>query len=238
MKLRFLILTLLVGGAFLPRPAAAAEQYEAVVTITNTPVTGSTLTINTDVRTWTTSTPSSVQISITNSASANATNLFRALAANMPTGQVWLAYSATNAVKLFASPSAALAVSASNNWATVVITTNTVATAYTVRVPFTSEPSAAQRTNAANWLIDALNTYATTRFLLPAFTATLFSNTTAVITTGTVNQLTATIGTITTANITTGTVSVIRTGTVPFTVSVDTVTNAAGAAINVLKLTP
>jgi hypothetical protein len=59
----------------------------------------------------------------------------------------------------------------------------------------------------------------------------------------TLSGVTANAGTITTvnsttANITTGKVSVLVTGTVPFAVSVDTVTNAAGAAIKVLKLTP
>jgi len=54
----------------------------------------------------------------------------------------------------------------------------------------------------------------------------------------TVTNLTANTGTIGTSVILTQVVSFIKTGNVPFAVSIDTTTNSAGAAIKVLKLTP
>jgi hypothetical protein len=56
--------------------------------------------------------------------------------------------------------------------------------------------------------------------------------------TGAITRLTTSIGTLTTSRVTTQYMSIIVTGNVPFAVSVDTVTNSAGAEIKTLKLTP
>lgn len=158
--------TLLALSLVLCFAALGAEQYEAIVTVTNLPSNGATISVNGDIRTWTTnSIPTSTQIAIsTNGVNVctNSANLFRAFASNMPTGNVYLATVTTNAFKLFAQAGTGLEVLDSGGWGSVATTTNTVTTAYTVRMPITSEPSAAQRTNVANWVVSAINAFSTT----------------------------------------------------------------------------
>ena len=146
--------------------ALAVDQYESVITVTNLPSNGATISVNGDVRTWTTNAiPNSTQIAIsTNGVNicTNSANLFRAFASNMPTGNVYLATVTTNAFKLFAQAGTGMTVTESAGWGTATTTTNAVVTAYSVRVPITSEPSASQRTNVANWLVSAINSFAVT----------------------------------------------------------------------------
>lgn len=233
---------LLASGFWLLTSSRAADQFESVITITNTPALGETITINTDARTWTTNaSPTTAQIAIsTNGVSANATNLFRALAANMPTGTIYIAYSSTNAVKLFAQAGQALAASISNAYATVTDSTNTVSTAYSLRLPLTAEPSAAHRTNMADYIVSGLNTFgssALTAARLPSSYSAL-SITSGTITTGIVSMATITNLTAVTANITTGTVGVLIISGTNYTVGIVNAIDELGNTNQVIRLTP
>lgn len=142
-----------------------ADRITALITVTNNPSDGDTFTVNGVVRTWktTVATPAT-QISITNTANANATNLFNQITANPYAGPLAPIFTATNAVSLLANNGNALVVTASGTWANITTTTQTVTSLLAVRWPISGEPTASVRTNEASSLIQDLSTYSTNSF--------------------------------------------------------------------------
>lgn len=143
----------------------AAEQYEALVTITNVPVDGNTLTVIGQTRTWTTNAPTSVQIAVTNPIPYATTNLWFSIGANDFTNSAYAALVSTNQIRFFSQAGVAMTASITGGWASVVITTNTINTSYTPQLPLTAIFYAPHRTNMANYIVAGLNSFATTKAL-------------------------------------------------------------------------
>lgn len=145
--------------------ASAIDRISSVVTITNTPSDGDTLTVNGDVRTWKTSPTSlATQISITNVVGYSATNMFNQAAAYLYSGPLTLSYSSTNGIKLVGRSGNPLVVSASGTWATITMSTQLVSGMLTVSTPISAEPTASVRTNIASDLVQAMSDYSTNTF--------------------------------------------------------------------------
>lgn len=162
-----LVLLSLVAS-FYPERARAATTITATVTITNAAVltnasfgTGATITVNGDARTWTnTVTSPGTQIPLT---SVNGTNIAQQVqlltihAAAHPWTTLTPSSDGITFVKLRAAVGQTIAISiVPTNYASLTLSTQTVGSAYVVRMPITVE-SPTVRTNIANDLLAALD---------------------------------------------------------------------------------
>jgi hypothetical protein len=154
--LRILPLALVALGMSVSS-AIAADRITALVTITNAPTTnGMTFLVNSDTRTWTNSVfNTATQILTNDSVNGIATNLFNHLAATPPLN-VSVSMTDTNVVRLAGRTGSALSVTGVTNYFSVTYSTQTVASAYDVIVPYTSFPSS-QRQTITEGLVDWLN---------------------------------------------------------------------------------
>ncbi len=169
MKIRF---SIVLAFLCLCLSARASSLIKATITITNLPAIGNTLTVNSDARTWQTNvTTAASQILIGADTGISATNLFLQIAANRYAGNVTVAQTATNAITLTGIPGGAMVVSQSGTWATITLTTQTVAVAYAVQVPASSIPTASQATNIISLLVLDIGNYSTNAW--PATAAAL-----------------------------------------------------------------
>jgi hypothetical protein len=141
-----------------------ADRVFLDVTITNQPATGDALTFSQPAsRTilWTnTAGPTGV---VTNDVAGSATNLYLYFGAN-PIGAPRLVVQmvATNAIRLYGEAGQLIA-AATNNWAQLAYSTQSVQRSYPVRVPVDVEFST-NRAVIANGLVQGINDYATTAF--------------------------------------------------------------------------
>ena len=166
---RFFALLILVSvfGA----TALAADRITLTIVLTNAPTDADTITVNATARTWKTNS-SAVQITLTNSIGANATNLYNHVAANPFTGPLVLLRSGTNGVQLVGQVGQAVVASISAAYASLTYATQAVQTASVVRVPITIEPVASSRTNIASLLVsNVFNLGLSTNLVLPGSTA-------------------------------------------------------------------
>ncbi len=165
----FLALCLFVSVAKTP----AASFITSVITITNNPNDGDTLTVNAVTRTWKTSvaTPAT-QILIGANTNVSATNLYQQIAAN-PFSALILSYNSANSIKLQGSTLSNSATSTGTPWFTIVNTTGAETNATVVRVPLAALYPA-ERVTAEDGLIGLLNDNAGTIVIAPY--ATNFSN--------------------------------------------------------------
>lgn len=134
--------------------ARGADIITATVTVTNVAGTtnGQTITVNSNVRTWTNNVVVPGSQILTNAAIGGAaTNLFNQISGTPFTG-LSLQHSGTNGILLQTAPGGALSVSLSVGWGTVVLSTNSTATTVGVRVPYTAE-GAAQQTNITSGIV-------------------------------------------------------------------------------------
>lgn len=138
---------------------AKADYITDILTITNTPTNGYSVTINSAIWTWTnTITTNANQIANTNTIVAARSNLFNAIALNI--GRipgVSLYTNDTNGIKMLGS---GLSVSISTNWATNVFSTNASTNASYLALPVEVIPIA-QRTNLASLTVTAIGNYST-----------------------------------------------------------------------------
>ena len=147
--------------------ASAASIITARLSFTNAAVltnaawsSNATVTVNTDVRTWTNSISSpATQIPLT---SSNGTNIaqqvqrFLIHASSYPFAGIRPSSDNTSYVELRGTNGQSMSVSISpSTYAAITYSTNTVGTGYVVRLPITVE-TPANRTNIANMLVDAL----------------------------------------------------------------------------------
>lgn len=154
-----------------------ADRVTVAVTVTGAPTHGVTFVLNGDSRSWVTNSPSATQFLISsNGASANATNFYNAIAARLFAGQITVQQTATNVVKLYGSGSQAMVASLPGTWGTLTVTTNASTDLAAVRVPVSSEPTAATRTNIGTQLAEAINSFSTNRLLLSVLPAGLDTN--------------------------------------------------------------
>lgn len=150
MRKLLLLLTLICGSA------RATDIITATVTITNVSnTTNGIITVNGTTRTWVTNvTSASTQIAVAGTTNAAGSNLFTAYISFSQSIPAILRSS--NVVTFTALPGAALTVTTATNWASVVLSTNTIVPMMVLRVPF-SALGLYERTNAENGLVDLLN---------------------------------------------------------------------------------
>lgn len=176
----------------------ALDIITATIAVTNTAGTtnGQTLTVNSDMRTWTNSVqvPGS-QILTNNTIGGAATNMFNEIAV-YPFSVPELAHSGTNGIILRSRPGGPLSASLSAGWGTVVLTTNSLSDFTIVEVPLGVYP-AAQQTNVASGIAAMLGANQVTNAIpetAPAMTNFL-SNTNSQIVAG-AKQLTNFLNTL------------------------------------------
>ena len=171
---------LLIALLFSTFAAHATDVVTAIITVTNTPSNGNTLTVNGNVRTWKTSVSAvGTDILIASGIGPTATNLYNHVASYGFSGPLQLTRSSTNAITLKGIPAQSMTVSSSGTWATITYSTNTITDTYAVRVPITSEPTATQRTNIASLLLVSLRDYPTNSLTLTTATTNFLDTTTA-----------------------------------------------------------
>lgn len=156
---------LLIGliACFLTPAAMAVDRVTASIAVTNAAGTtnGQTFTVNGNVRTWTNNVVVSQSQVLTNSTAAGAkTNLYNEIGLNAFSQVVILDAGSTN-FQLQAASGVALTVTPSAGWATVSYSTQVVASAVAVRIPYTAE-APAQQTNIASGLFLAIASLANT----------------------------------------------------------------------------
>jgi len=148
------------------QPAPAATVVTATITFTNAANlvtaagTNATITVNSDVRTWTnTITSVATQIPLTTISGTNIAQQvqnFLVHIASYPLTSITPTSDGATYVSLRGANDLAMDVSLSQtNWGAVTYVTNTIGTAYTLRLPITVE-SVANRTILADYLVDAL----------------------------------------------------------------------------------
>ena len=118
--------------------AAVSSRISAALTLTNFPVTGNTVTINGSARTWTNS--FSIDTISTNvTIAGSATNLYRHLTTNGPTGPILVTQTGATNITLLGSVGQAMSISSAGSWLTVSYSTQVVTLATAVRVPMDVE---------------------------------------------------------------------------------------------------
>lgn len=142
-----------------PLQAASPTAYvTATVSVTNAAGTtnGQTITVNSDVRTWTNSVFIASSQILTNGTPASATvNLLNQIA-QFPFSHIGLSQTWPTNIVLQGQTNMDVIVTLSAGWGTVTFQTNTLGSAVAVRIPFTVE-SLAQQTNIASGLAAAIN---------------------------------------------------------------------------------
>jgi hypothetical protein len=176
---RLLIPLVLLATVLAAIPLQAASIiYSATITVTNAAGTtnGQTLTVSSDVRTWTNSVVVAQSQILTNSTiDGAALKLFLHLSAYPFTGLSLRAVS-TNAVELRTALDGAWPdVALSAGWGTVTMVTNIITQSTVVRIPLSAEP-AAQQTNAASAMGAAVMSSANTNGLTPTSISTTSGN--------------------------------------------------------------
>ena len=138
-------------------PARAANRITATLTVTNTPSDGDYFILNADTRTWKTAVvTASTQIEIGAAIGAHTTNSYLQTATYPFTGPVYVRLNGTNAVDYIGQVGTAMAGTISGSWGAWSYSTQTVASATSVRVPISAEPTGAQQTAIVDYLIEGI----------------------------------------------------------------------------------
>lgn len=142
--------------------AAVSSRISAALTLTNFPVTGNTVTINGSARTWTNS--FSIDTISTNvTIAGSATNLYRHLTTNGPTGPILVTQTGATNITLLGSVGQAMSISSAGSWLSVSYSTQVVTLATAVRVPMEVEV-ASNRVTIASELVRGISDNSTNRF--------------------------------------------------------------------------
>jgi hypothetical protein len=139
--------------------ANAQQSITAIVTVTNAPSVGATLTNASDVRTWTNSL-SATTIQTNATIGGSGTNLYTSLVSYGAANVLAVSQTATNAVTVFGKSGSALSYGLSVGWGTVTYTTNTATNSFALRIPYAVETTT-NREKAATNIIDLLRAHAT-----------------------------------------------------------------------------
>ena len=135
----------------------ASERVTLSITITNLPSNNDTITINASTRTNKTSVAvPAYEVLIGASIGAQTTNLWQHIASYPLTGPLNIQWVATNNFLLVGQPGNTISASASGTWATLTLSTQTVTSLQTVRVPISGEATSTARTNSADGLLQGI----------------------------------------------------------------------------------
>lgn len=142
----------------------AAERITATITVTNTPGTTNSITINSTFRYWTNaSTLGTIQTNLTGKNAAT-TNLYNQIAGYPYPGGIILRWADTNQIQLIGALSGALAGSIGGTWATLTLSTQSGPQTYTALWPMENMVGATNRTNQGSALVSGLSAYSTNAF--------------------------------------------------------------------------
>jgi hypothetical protein len=144
--------------------ADAATRISLTVTVTNVPVTGATLTINSSTRTWTNLQSSSYILTNLTSKNASATNLFNNYASYAIGSGITHAMSGTNSVVFTAPLGVSLSGSMAGNWATTIMATQSGPSTFTALWPMENMVGETNRTNQGSTLVYGMGIYSTNAF--------------------------------------------------------------------------
>lgn len=154
----------ILAAVFVGFSAQAVDRITATITVTNPPVTGNSITINSGVRYWTNaSTASTIQTNLVGK-NESATNLYEQIADNPYSGGVILRWSTTNTIQLIGPLGGALAGSLSGNWGTLTLSTQSGPGTYTAIYPFENITGTTNRTNQASSFVSGISAYSTNAF--------------------------------------------------------------------------
>lgn len=158
--MKSLFLTILFSILCLaPSALAQSNRITASVTITNATFNGLTFTVNGDTRTFTNNLVNLATQVATNADATgcgSATNLFSSIRI-APFAQIVAHAGGTNSFTLAGNSGLPMAVTASGTYASISYSTQTVSSFVAVRVPVSSELSAAERTNISSGIVAAVN---------------------------------------------------------------------------------
>jgi len=139
--------------------AQTQSRITATITVTNSTIGLDTIVVNGDTRTWTNVVNNSANQILANADIATSTtNLWNHISANQFAGPVIPQFAATNVINLIGAIGSPMVISFNGTWATVSLSTQTVSTLTTVRVPMSSEQNSV-RTNVATLIVTNLDTY-------------------------------------------------------------------------------
>lgn len=139
--------------------ANAQQSITAVITVTNAPAVGATLTNASDIRTWTNSL-SATTIQTNATIGGSGTNLYTALVSFGSANVLAVSQTATNAVTVFGKLGSALSYGLSSGWGTVTYATNTATNSFALRIPYAVETTT-NREKAATNILDLFRAHAT-----------------------------------------------------------------------------
>lgn len=155
--------------------ASAVDEEHVFITVTNTAVTGDTITVNGVTRTWTNAHTATTiltnlaSIGINNTASNLFANLgLFPLAVPRPTFY-WIA---TNKFRMVFAPAYPGVVSMAVGWAEITNLTVPLLPMLPVRVPITSEPSSSNRIHIASRMVEGMEL--STNYFKPGWTAATY----------------------------------------------------------------
>lgn len=153
--------------------APAAERITLLITVTNVPVTGNTLTINSSIRTWTNAHTASTILTNLVSTNHATTNLFQQIAQYPYSGGIVQQWASSNAFRLIGAYGGALSGLQTGNWASLVLSTQSGPSTFTAIWPMENMVGETNRTNQGSSLVYGLGIYSTNA--LPA-NSTALSN--------------------------------------------------------------
>src|SRR5690348_10200981 len=149
----------------LPVFGAGVERISLVVTVTNVPVTGNTLTIISTTRTFTNISSSAYILTNLTGVGPSTTNLANNLASFPISGSLAFEWLATNSFRLRAPIGGALSASSSGNWGTLTLSTQSGPQTFTAIWPMENMPGDnTNRTNQASSLVHGIGLFSNEAF--------------------------------------------------------------------------
>jgi hypothetical protein len=144
--------------------AADLERVTLTITVTNPPVTGYSLTVNSSERIWTNATTSTT-ITTNSTVNNSATNLFLHIAASsFGTPRLILQWANTNEIRLIGQPGQVISATTNGLWATLALSTQSGPTTLNAIYPFANIIGTTNRTNQASHFVRGMSDYATNSF--------------------------------------------------------------------------
>jgi hypothetical protein len=144
--------------------AADLERVTLTITVTNPPVTGYSLTVNSSERIWTNATTSTT-ITTNSTVNNSATNLFLHIAASsFGTPRLILQWANTNEIRLIGQPGQVISATTNGLWATLTLSTQSGPTTLNAIYPFANIIGTTNRTNQASHFVRGMSDYATNSF--------------------------------------------------------------------------
>lgn len=163
MKRLFTILFVL-ALAFSATAQSPTNRISLTISITNIPVTGNNLVVNSSTRTWTNASSSTTILTNLVSTAGSATNLYNEIAGFPYSGGIFPRWLSETSMVLTAPLGGALAASQSGAWAVLTLSTQSGPQTFTALWPIENIVVASNRTNQASSFVGGLSQFSTNAF--------------------------------------------------------------------------